>query len=1078
MRKFLGIIGFLLVTSALMAQVSVTGKVTEEGGEAIPGVTVVVKGTTTGSITDIDGNYTIEVNDPQSDALIFSFVGLKTREIEINGRSVINVTMEEGTEYLDEVVAIGYGSVQKRDLTGSVASVSEEQLKDIPVSSTAQAMTGRLAGVQITTTEGSPDAEVKIRVRGGGSITQDNSPLYIVDGFPVNSIGDIAPSDIKSIDVLKDASSTAIYGSRGANGVVIITTKSGTKGKVTVNYNTYYGFKQLANKLDVLDPYEYVLFQYERSRGSFPERRDFEFFYGAWDDLDSLYSNETNPDWQGQVFGNNAPTLYNNVSISGGDEKTKYNLSYTNTTDKGIMVETGFKKNNLNVNFQREASDLLTINFDMKYSDRIVYGSGTSDPGTSSTNRLKHSVQFRPTKGLADVSEDILFNEDDYFEASQLTDPLTLAKDDFRQDFRTTGNYNGSITLTPLPGLEIQSVLGLETLNRRRERFYGLSTSEARKYGDRPVASLETRENKTLRNTNTIHYSKKDIADQHDFDVLVGQEAIHSSYNSFEVVSRSFPKEITAEVALGSMVLGDEHQKPETYEIENSLLSFFSRLNYTWKDRLLATVTFRADGSSKFGPQNRWGYFPSASVAYRLSEEAFIKNIPVISNLKLRASYGTAGNNRIDDFLWTTTYSVSSSKAYFLNEKEQPYFYPSSLANPNLKWETTTTRNIGIDLGLFNSRLNTSVELYLNTTSDLLIENEIPDVSGFDVQMQNIGRTSNRGVEWLVDAVIVDSKEFTFQANFNISFNQNRIDDLGGLEYFTRASDWNNDTGDDYIIKVGEPIGQMWGFVTDGFYTVDDFQTDPETGEFLKNENNQYVLKDGVPDNSGITFAGFGPGSYKFKNLSDPEDENGNPVGDGSKVTFDDDRAIIGNANPKHFGGLNLMARYKNFDCSVFLNWVYGNDIYNASKIEFTSAYRKYSNMLTMMDSDHRWMTVDDEGVVVTDPAELAAMNENATIWTPPQGRYLLHSWAVEDGSFLRINNITLGYSLPKNLLNHIYVKELRIYGTLNNIFTFTNYSGYDPEVDTRRRTPMTPGVDYSAYPRSRSVIFGLNLTL
>jgi TonB-linked SusC/RagA family outer membrane protein len=1077
MRPFLLTIGFLLALFPAMAQTAITGTVSDNNGERLPGVTVVEKGTTNGTVTDTDGNYSIEIDNPDDATLVFSFVGMKKQEVDVDGRTSINVTMESATEYLDEVVAIGYGSVQKRDLTGSVASVGEDQLRDLPVSSTAEALTGRLAGVQITRSEGSPDAEVKIRVRGGGSITQDNSPLYIVDGFPVSSIDDIPPNDIKSIDVLKDASSTAIYGSRGANGVVIITTKSGEKGKVTVNFNSYVGRKELANKLDVLDPYEYVLYQYERSRGLFLEERDFERFFGSWNDLDSIYKPQTDPDWQGQVFGADAPTYYNNISISGGDKKTKYNISFTNNINKSIMIENGFKKNNLNMKFQHKANDFLTIDFNMRYSERTINGSGTSDSGTQSHNRLRHAVQYRPTKGLADFIDELEFDDDLYYLASQLTDPITLAKDDYKQQFRDNHTYNGSLTFEPVTNLILKTSAGIEKRNERRERFYGLSTGTARRYGDKPVVELETREYKKLRMTNTAAYSMQDIAGEHDFDVLLGQEAVKSSSNRFSVESRSFPAETTPEVAIGSMVLGDQHQKPQTYESERTLLSFFGRINYDWREKLLASFTFRADGSSRFGPENRWGYFPSASVAYRLSEEPFIQDIPFISNFKVRGSYGTAGNNRIDDFLWTTTYRVSSSKAYFLNESEKPYFYPETLANPELKWETTITRNLGIDLGFFNSRINTSLEFYRNTTRDLLIESKIPSVSGFEEQMQNVGSTSNFGFEWLVDAILVDNRNFTLQANFNISFNKNNVEDLGGLDYFTQASGWSDDTGDDYIIKLGEPVGMMYGFETDGFYTVDDFQTDPETGEFIM-DSGDYVLKEGVADNSGITFAGFGPGSYKFKNLADPVDEEGNPVDDGSKVTFDDDRTIIGNANPKHFGGLNLMATFYNFDFSVFLNWVYGNDIYNASKIEFTSAYNKYTNMLTNMSSDKRWRIVNDMGEEVTNPAKLAALNKDATIWTPPRGRYLFHSWAVEDGSFLRINNITLGYSLPKRWLKVVKIQKLRFYGTINNVFTFTNYSGLDPEVDTRRDTPMTPGVDYSAFPRSRSFIFGVNLTL
>ncbi|HYW96298.1 MAG TPA: TonB-dependent receptor, partial [Bacteroidales bacterium] len=305
-------------------------------------------------------------------------------------------------------------------------------------------------------------------------------------------------------------------------------------------------------------------------------------------------------------------------------------------------------------------------------------------------------------------------------------------------------------------------------------------------------------------------------------------------------------------------------------------------------------------------------------------------------------------------------------------------------------------------------------------------------------------------------------------ANFNISFNKSRIDDLGDVNSFLQSSEWNSDVGADYLVEVGQPVGIIWGFATDGFYAVDDFNYDPVTGE--------YTLKEGVPDNSSITFAGFGPGALKFKNLADPVDEDGVPVPDGNQVTFDADRTIIGNANPKHIGGFNLSMYYKHFDASIFLNWVYGNDIYNANKIEFTSEYRKYTNMLGVMSMDDRWRTIDENGVVVTDPDQLAALNASATIWAPPQGRYLLHSWAIEDGSFLRINNVTVGYSLPEKFLRKTFIKSLRIYATGNNLFTFTKYSGYDPEVNTRTSTFLTPGVDYSAYPRSRMYLAGLNV--
>lgn len=1056
---------FLLFGHMVIAQ-QITRKVTDENGGPLPGVNILVKGTMQGAVSDIDGDYKINVNDENA-TLVFSFIGYNTEEIPIATKTVIDVVMIPEISKLDEVVVIGYGTMRKRDLTGSVASVNSDQLKNIPITSTAQAITGRLAGVQITTSEGSPDADVRIRIRGGGSITQDNSPLIIVDGFPVDRISDIPPSDIESIDVLKDASSAAIYGARGANGVIIITTKTGSTGKVRVNYNYYTGVKQLANKLDVMDPYEYTLYQYERAQRSFLDAKSYAEWFGTYEQLGSLYGDLPGIDWQDKVFGRDARSTYHNLSINGGNETTNYNLSLTHNDDNGIMIGSGFKRNNANFRMENKATDKLTINVDLKYSDTEITGAGTSDPGSSTSNNLRHTVQYRP---LDIIIEDADFTDEDYYNDSDLSDPISLAEDDVRNNGRKSGTYNGSISYEIVKHLRFKADAGLDTKDERNDRFYGLSTYLARRYGDKPVVTIEQKQNRRFRWSNTLNYTRTDISGLHDINILAGQEYIYSRSKSIENEIRSFPKKTPADIAIGSIGLGEEYQRPQSFESENKLLSYFGRINYGYKDRYLVTATVRADGSSKFAPGNRWGIFPSGSFAWRISEEGFMQNFSTISNLKARISYGQAGNNRIDDFLWTTTYGLDSDKAYFLNDTETSYFEPTYLANPNLVWETTISRNIGLDVGVLNNSYNLTMDIYQNTTKDLLIEQRVPSVSGYETQIQNVGQTTNYGVEFSLDAYIITTPDFSLSANFNIAFNHNKVDNLGGIDYFTEPSDWRSDTGDDYIVKVGEPVGLMYGFVTDGFYTVDDFDYNESTGE--------YTLKDGVASNEGIVFDGFGPGSYKFKNLSDPIDENGNPVDDGNAVTFDDDRTIIGNSNPKHTGGLNITAQYKGFDLSVFMNWVYGNDIYNADKIEFTSGYKKYTNLLTTMDSNNRWRTINEAGEVVTDPVELAALNENATIWKPQTGRYLFHSWAVEDGSFLRLNNVTFGYTIPTSVLNKIKIEKLRIYFTANNLYTFTNYSGYDPEVDTRRSTPLTPGVDYSAYPRSRSYILGLNLTL
>lgn len=1075
MTRFVFLLAALIMLPLLAVNgQTVTGRVTDESGDPLPGVAVVIKGTTAGGVTGPDGQYSIGIEDSENTMLEFSFVGMERQEQQVNGRTVIDVTMHPKSEYLDEVVVIGYGTVRKRDLTGAVSSVNSAQLKDVPATSAASAITGRLAGVQVVTTEGSPDAEVKVRVRGGGSITQDNSPLFIIDGFPAESMSDIAPTDIASIDVLKDASSTAIYGARGANGVIIITTKSGAGEKVKVDYNFYTGNSKLSNELPVLDPYEYVLNQYQRAAsGSFLDLRSFEEFFGEYEQFDSLYGNASGTDWQQEVFGREATVRNHHLSIRGGTGKSNFNVSLSNLDDTGIMIGSGFRRTNLNFRFENQATDKLKMNFDARLSNTVIRGAGTSDPGSSTNNRLRHAVQYRPVNGLIDFSDDpnLEFDEDEYYQSSNLIDPVTLVNDEYRRRYRTYATLNGSLQYSILKNLNYRMELGFDYRPQRYERFDGLSTPNARKYGDKPIVRLQENSDRSLRWANLLTYNLTAFNGAHDLTVMIGQEMVNRDYTRFSAESRSFPEDITPQVAIGSMELGEDNQKPSTFEGLNRLLSFFGRINYSYMHKYLASFTLRSDGSSKFGPENRWGTFPSGSVAWRLSEEDFMQSIDALSNLKLRLSYGEAGNNRITDFLWTTTYGVGSDKAYYLNEVPLTFLYPGNLANPNLKWETTVTRNAGADIGLFGSRLNLTADAYRNTTKDLLIRSRIPSVSGFEEQMQNIGQTSNYGLEFILDAYIIEKEDFRFSANFNVSMNRNRVDDLGNIDYFTVSSDWSSDTGDDYIVMVGEPVGLMYGFVTDGFYTVDDFDYDEGTGT--------YTLKPGVADNSGITFGGnLQPGMIKFKDIAKPLDASGNPIEDDHSVTFDDDRVVIGNANPKHVGGLNLMGTYKGIDMSVFVNWVVGNDIYNANKIEFTSNYRKYTNALTDISSDKRWMNIDEAGEVVTDPDQLAAMNSDAVIWSPTTGRYLFHSWAIEDGSFLRINNITLGYTLPQAWTRRVFIKKLRVYATVNNLYTFTRYSGYDPEVDTRRSTPLTPGVDYSAYPRSTQYLAGINVTL
>ena len=1056
------------VFSAFAQQQTVAGKITEAStGEVLPGVNIVIKGTTTGTVSDMDGNYRLNVNNAQSDVLVFRFIGFEEQEIPVNGRSTINVELVTTSIGIEEVVAVGYGTVKKRDLTGSVSSVSGDNLHDIPVTSTAQALTGRLAGVQITTTEGSPDAEIKIRVRGGGSITQDNSPLYIVDGFPVSSISDIAPTDIASIDVLKDASSTAIYGARGANGVIIITTKDGVEGEVTANYNMYYGVKQIANQLDVLDPYEYVLWQYELAGESGNTARNFQRYYGVFGDLE-LYRAQKGSNWQEEIFGREAITQYHNASVTGGSKTTKYNLSMTRTDDEGIMLHSGYVRNNINFKLNSKISDRLTLDFNTRFADTNVTGAGTSTEGSSTNSRLKHAIKYSPVRGLQDFLDAVDFDTD-MEAASQLYNPVDVVNDDYRSSDRKNMTFNAGVSYEIIDDLVLKSDWGVEFENRRDDRFYGPSTSQSKNNsGGTPMVNIETREGLTQRVANTVSYSKDDFIPGHSLNVMLGQEIYSFKTKRIEMESRFFPNDVEQDAALAMLNLGTPQPTISYISPENRLSSFFGRLNYNIQERFLATFTFRADGSSKFAAGNRWGYFPSVAVAWRLSEENFLQNIDILSNLKLRASYGTAGNNRIGDDMWKMLYTTSDgNKPYYIDENLQNQLVPgNTIANPELRWETTYTRNLGLDFGFFNSRLNGTVDAYLNTTQDLLIRANIPSNTGYDYQMQNIGKTSNRGIELALDGYLVQTHDFSLSASFNIAFNVNKVEELGDVKMSLQSSGWygssSGPTGD-YLLREGDPVGQMWGYVTDGMYRYDDFTYDEES--------ETYTLKPGVPDNSNLIGARFfGPGTLKFKKLS----------GEGSVINPDEDRTIIGNANPKHTGGFNLTATYKGLDFSAFFNWVYGNDIYNANKLEFTSFpdTRLYGNLLEMMNWEDRFSIVNREtGEFVYNPQELAALNPNVEIWHPMMSRVVLHSWAIEDGSFLRLNNLTLGYTLPEALTSRAFIERLRFYVTGYNLFVLTNYTGYDPEVDTRRSTPLTPGVDYSAYPRSRSIIAGINVT-
>ena len=1079
------VLGLLLVaTSALYAQnVTVRGKVTDaQTNEALPGVNVVQTGTTNGVVTNFDGEYQITV--PASSTLSFSFIGYTNQEIELNGKTIINVSLGVDTKQLDEVIAIGYGSVKRKDMTGSISTISGEELSKIPIANTAEALKGRLPGVNVMTTDGSPDAEVVIRVRGGNSVTQDNSPLYVVDGFIQSSIRDIPPSDIASLNVLKDAAATAIYGAQAANGVIIITTKSPQAGKTNISYNGYVQYKQLPQerKLDVLGPYEYVMAQYEYAKlKSDADLRKFERFYGKYDDLE-LYKQKKGTDWQDEIFGNPTMSQSHNVSMSGGTAKTKLMLSVTNNTDQGLMTGNAYSRNVINFKLNHEIAKSLKFDASLRMTKTDVDGKGTSG---GSQLRLKDIITARPVNGIADELDIDLTTVDsnDDFQSFLLSmlNPVELAKQDWRKNI--TNNYviNTGLTWTPTSFLFFKTAFSSSNTFDENKRYYGPLTSESQKNGNSlPLGTLQKKESFSYRLLNTVQYVLPGLTD-HSLDILLGHEIYSSGGNSNSVRVEDFRETMQPEELFGNLVLGRTLDAvSSSVSTNNNRVSMFTRVNYQFIDKYLATFTLRGDASSKFSKENRIAMFPSIALAWKLSEESFIKDLGVFNELKLRASLGTTGNDRIPTNSTKFLFKPDDNNGPGMGTNiRNTYYGPdgSTLYNPNLKWETTINRNLGLDFVLMGGRLNGALDLYKNTTKDLLIQSAISPISGFSTQWNNIGSTSNQGVELSIDAYLIEQDDFTLSANVNFGINKPKIEELDGTNERFIQSNWASTDlkdRDDYYLAVGQSIGLVYGYVNDGMYTVDDFESYDET-------TGKYTLKEGVLDDSktiGVT--DLKPGYMKIKNLNN--DSTINSL----------DRKVIGNTLPKAFGGVGINMTYKGLDCSVLFSWMVGNDVYNATKIEFNQYYRTtFGNMLASQSADQRFTYIDVDGSytgtpgeVVTDLEQLRQMNEGKTMWNGPNSfgtaTAVITDWGIEDGSFLRLSNLTLGYSLPNRIVSKIGMSKLRVYVSGYNLWLWTKYSGYDPEVSTSRSSSyssLISGLDYSAYPRSRSVAFGVNVT-
>lgn len=1051
---------------------TITGTV-RDAIDVVIGASVTVKGDKSiGTITDMDGKFTLSVPTSAKE-LVVSFIGYEDQMLPIGNKTHFDITLKESSVMLEEVVAIGYAKVKRKDLTGSSVSVSANDLKMAPVTTAAQALQGKAAGVSVVQQSGAPGAEINITVRGGTSITQGTQPLYIVDGFQMeNGLQNVDINDIESIDVMKDASATAIYGARGSNGVVLITTKSAKAGKTEVSYNGFVSFDKLGKKLDVLGVEDYVKYQYEFQalRGSSGDFVNFfggdlnapDFYTGAYSRIASEYGNRQAIDWQDLVFGDTGITQNHNININGGTEKTRYMLSYNYTGEDGVMAKHGYQKNSIRAKINHELWKGVRFDFSSSMQMTKIEGGG------SLGGKLKQTI-LQPVTGGSRWTNDEMVNQDigiaigdimndsNYDSPNPILDNLAVTQEKYTR----MATVNAGLEIDLMKDLTFRTAASYMWRQVRDDYWDDGTTKQANAnkspygYGKR-----NNDEKYSWQVTNTLNYAFK-LKEKHSFNVLLGQETFYAESMNLDNEYREFSD---GNFGLNDVAMG----KPFTWKsgkAKEGLVSLFGRLSYNFNERYLFTGTVRADGSSKFAKGNQWGYFPSASVAWRISEEAFVKdNTDFFQNLKLRVGYGTAGNNNIENNMYATTYG---SGHYGYNGGDYITYKPGdTLGNPDLKWEKTTTTNVGLDISVFNSRLNLSVDWYNNESSNLLIKNKIPTSTGYSTQFQNLGSIRNRGVEIVLNSTNIQTKDFTWSTDFNIAFNRSKILDLYGNDQSYFIQDYEGRMG--FKVEVGKPLGQYYGLLYDGIYT---------TNDFTQNEDGSYTLKPDIPYLKGSVRANVKPGDVKYKDVTGETDKDGNPV------YSINDRTVIGNAAPKFTGGMNNTFRYKGFDLTVFMNFVVGNEVFNMSTQRFVGPYK--ANQNTISDMKNRFTLIDPQtGKESTNLTRLAELNpgqfSGSTMWNISSNNKNAitdnSSHYLEDGSYLRFSTITLGYTLPKTWLQKAKISNARVYCTLNNICTITGYSGYDPEVSASS-SALTPGVDNSAYPRSKSWVLGVNLT-
>lgn len=1016
--------------------VYITGTVTDEKGEALPGVTIKLKGTN--SVTLTNGKGVFEFSIPELKGVLqFFYIGFITKEVPITSSTTYNVKLIPSLSVLDEVVVVGYGTTKKHDLTSSVAQVNVADLQKAPVASFEEALAGRVAGVQVSASDGQPGSNLQIVIRGNNSVTQSNSPLYVIDGFPIedpeNNI--INPAEIESIDILKDASATAIYGARGANGVIIITTKKGKTGAPKITYENYSGLQNNIRQQEMMSAYDFVKYQIEFNPAVYTpmylkDGRDLEYYKGV-----------EGINWQDKIF--QTGTIQNHfLSVSGGTDKSKYAISGSILNQEGVIINSGFKRYQGRINLDQTITAKFKIGINTSYSATKTYGTVSAEQNASPTASLMYSVWgYRPLTGDPLKDEQLIeepFDPDVNPAAEYRINPVLSTRNEYNPSFVNALLVNAYTEYKFLNNFTFKMTGGITKRTTRKEIFNNSNTRAGNPLSNSNGinGSIYNYDVTNLLNENTLTFKKR-LNGVHNIEALGGFTLQDNTFMSSGFGATQLPNE-----SLG--ISGLEEGTP--YRLlsgssRSTLMSFLSRVNYSYKSKYLFTASLRADGSSKFAVGNKWAYFPSTSFAWKLGEEGFMEKASYISNAKIRASYGLTGNNRVNDFAYLSSLQINSNSGYNFNNAALNGMIPNLLGNKDLKWETTAQTDIGLDVGFLENRISLIADYYYKETFDLLLNASLAPSQGFLNGVRNVGKVSNRGFEFTINTVNIKSKDFSWNTSFNISFNKNKVLELTEQDpaILSRITWGNFNNAYPYIAIPGHPVAQFYGYVWDGVYQYSDFN---------QLSNGSYVLKDNIPNN-GQSRATVQPGFIKYKDI------NGDGQVDGL------DQTIIGDPNPVHTGGFSNNFTYNGFDLNVFFQWSYGNDLLNANRIEFEGGENRPAlNMFATYAN--RWTPENQT-------------NDMYKVYG--QGPLVYSSRTIEDGSYLRLKTVALGYTLNSSFLKKNKINSFRVYISAQNLFVWTKYSGLDPEVSTRP-SALTPGFDWSAYPKARTITFGLNLTL